>query len=96
MGVVFSMDLWKAPGPDGYLGIFYHHYWDIIGNDVVCTVRDFFSTGRLVKALNATNIVLIPKKELPSTVGDYRPISLCNFVYKVISKILANMLKPLF
>lgn len=52
----------KAPGPDGYFGIFYHHYWDIIGNDVVCTSRDFFSTGRLVKALNATNIVLIPKK----------------------------------
>jgi hypothetical protein len=45
--------------------------------------------------LNLTNIALVPKVKTPSCVTDFRPISLCNVLYKLISKILANRLKKI-
>lgn len=45
--------------------------------------------------LNSTHIVLIPKTPHPDLVNQFCPISLCNYSYKVISKILANMLKQI-
>ena len=46
-----------------------------------------------MKELNATEIVLIPKVKGPENVTQFRPISLCNFVYKVISKIMVNRMQ---
>lgn len=45
--------------------------------------------------MNDTVIVMIPKKNNPEEMKDYRPISLCNVVYKVVAKCLVNMLRPL-
>ena len=56
-------------------------------------VKEFFVSGRFVKSINHTFIVLIRKKEEPDGLDDFRPISLCNFIYKVISKIVANRLR---
>ncbi|KAB2630222.1 hypothetical protein D8674_007741 [Pyrus ussuriensis x Pyrus communis] len=47
------------------------------------------------RRLNSTHIVLVPKTNNPDSVGQFRPISLCNYSYKIVSKILANRLKPL-
>jgi len=44
-------------------------------------------------SLNSTFITLIPKESAPESLSDFRPISLCNFVYKMISKIITNMLR---
>lgn len=56
-------------------------------------MQEFFETSVLDHRLNQTHIVLIPKVKNPETISQYRPISLCNFSYKVISKLLANRLK---
>ena len=56
---------------------------------------DFFTTGSLLRELNHTFIALIPKEALANELKDYRPISLCNNIYKLISKILAIRLQAL-
>lgn len=80
----------KAPGPDGMTPAFYQKHRSIVGNDVVNMTSRFFQEGVIEPSLNETNIVLIPKKKNPVTVGDLRPISLCNVLMKVITKVLSN------
>nr|GEU60555.1 hypothetical protein [Tanacetum cinerariifolium] len=67
--------------------------WDIVGNDVVNAVGEFFTNDNLLKELNHTVIALILKTKNPSRVNDYRPISCCNVLFKCISKIIANRIK---
>jgi hypothetical protein len=57
-------------------------------------LRSFFQTGRLLNRVNATILTLIPKKKNPANMGEFRPISCCNIIYKYITKILANRLLP--
>lgn len=83
----------NAPGPDGFNGAFFKHTWGIIGEDVSVAVKDFFARGRIHKGINATLLCLVPKKPIASGINDFRPISLCNILYKIISKILVNRLK---
>lgn len=91
--VFFSMGDDKAAGPDGFSAKFFKQAWPIIGGDVSKAVREFFVSGKLLKEVNATLIALIPKVDQPLNVGEFRPISLCNVLYKCISKILANRIK---
>lgn len=91
--VFMSMKADKAPGPDGFNGFFFQNTWHIIGKDVENAVLEFFRTGKLLGQANNTSISLIPKGKNPSSLGDYRPISCCNVIYKGISKLLANRLK---
>uniref|UniRef100_A0A803P6B0 Reverse transcriptase domain-containing protein n=1 Tax=Cannabis sativa TaxID=3483 RepID=A0A803P6B0_CANSA len=90
---MFQMHPDKSPGPDGMTPGFFQRCWHIVGRDVFRLVQEFFVTGSFPTSLNATNVVLIPKKKNPRSMGDLRPISLCNVLYKVISKVLANRLK---
>jgi hypothetical protein len=83
-----------SPGPDGFNVEFYLAAWTWIGEDVVQLVRNFFRTGIMPTHINDTHIALIPKKLVPLVPADYRPISLCNVIYKIIAKCLANRLKP--
>ena len=57
-------------------------------------VREFYTSAFLHSDLNQTFIALIPKKMQPMIPQDFRPISLCNVIYKVIAKSLADRLKP--
>ncbi|GKF98784.1 hypothetical protein Tco_0297567, partial [Tanacetum coccineum] len=80
----------RAPGPDGFTFAFFKKGWDVVGHDVCCAVRGFFSNGQILKEINHTFIVLIPKVSTPLRVNDYRTISCCNVIYKCISKFLTN------
>ncbi|XP_026459459.1 uncharacterized protein LOC113360132 [Papaver somniferum] len=92
--ILFSMSNDKAPGPDGFPPNFFKLNWDIIGNDIVSMVQHFFLFGHLLKEMNATFIALIPKVDNPTSPSHFRPIRLCNTTYKIISKLLAQRMKP--
>ena len=55
--------------------------------------KDFFVSGKFVKSLNSSFIVMVPKKEGADDFKDFRPISLVGSLYKLIAKVLANRLK---
>lgn len=67
----------------------------IVGESVRNEVKQIFKDNKVPEYLNRTNIVLIPKKTGPETLGNYRPICLCNTVYKIVSKIIVARVRPL-
>lgn len=74
--------------------IFFQQFWNIVKGDLIAAISSFFHSGNLLKSINETVITLIPKVDAPILVSQFRPISLCNVIYRVISKILVNRLKP--
>ncbi|XP_039161739.1 uncharacterized protein LOC104455464 [Eucalyptus grandis] len=90
---LFSLAKGKAPSPDGFTAEFFKSNWDIVGPLVIEAVKDFFSSGCLLKEVNATILALIPKVPNACEVND-RPIACCNTIYKLITKILANRIAP--
>ncbi|KAL2230784.1 UNVERIFIED_CONTAM: LINE-1 reverse transcriptase [Sesamum indicum] len=85
----------KAPGPDSYSSGFFKAAWPVVGEEVTRAVLDFFSTGKLLKQINSTILALIPKVHTPMSVNDFRPISCCNVLYKIIAKLLVQRLNVL-
>ena len=85
----------KALGSDGMPPLFYQTFWQRIGLEVSEAVLSCLNSGTLLKSINHTFISLIPKVNNPKSVSEFRPISLCNMLYKIISKVIANRLKPL-
>ena len=83
----------KAPGPDGMPPLFYQNFWDLVRGDVSGSILNFLNSGSLPSPLNHTFVRLIPKTKNPKRVTEFRPISLCNVLYKISSKVLANRLK---
>lgn len=76
--IVFQIPADKSPGPDGFMGSFYHEYWDVVD-----MVKAFWFSGKLLRKLNHIHLVLISKVLSPRMMSQLRPISLCNVVYKV-------------
>ena len=85
----------KSPGPDGMPPLFFQYYWDLVGKDITTSILFFLNSASLPKNLNHTFITLIPKVKNPELVSDFHPISLCNVLYKIFSKVLANKLKKI-
>jgi hypothetical protein len=90
---LFQMAPLKSPGLDGFPPAFYQDHWNLVEEEVVTAVREFFNNGCIDPDINFTHIALVPKKKNLVGVSDFRPISLCNVVYKILSKVFANRLK---
>ncbi|KAL6185324.1 hypothetical protein ACLB2K_041458 [Fragaria x ananassa] len=90
---VFDSGALKAPGPDGFSGTFYQHHWETVLEVIHQSAHHHQSISNLIRNLNQTHIALIPKMIPPTEPVHFRPIALCNFSYKILSKIIATRLK---
>jgi hypothetical protein len=85
----------KIPGHDGWTVEFFTYFFDLVGEDLLDMVEESRLRGSIAGSLNSTFLTLIPKANKPVTFEDFCPISLCNLCYKLISKIIANRIKPI-
>ena len=85
----------KSPGPDRLNPFFYQKIWPFVGDEVVRACSSWTKYGIFPSHLIATDVVLVPKFENPTSMKDMPPISLCNVLYKIMSKVIANRLKIL-
>ncbi|KAF3662107.1 hypothetical protein FXO38_11360 [Capsicum annuum] len=92
---VSSFKPYKSPGLDGIHPFFYQKYWYIVGSSLKDFCTNVFTAWTIPLTINETFNCLIPKFSYPSTINQYRPISLCNTTYKIITKIIVNRMKPL-
>lgn len=76
----------KSLGPNGCRAVFDQQHWETVENDVCEAVLSILNGECLTFSLNKTFITLIPKKINADCVNDFRPISFCNVLYKLISK----------
>jgi len=90
---LFDMHPLKALGPDGFQALFFHRYWNLVGNQLTILATKVLRGEESPDKLNETFSALIPKVDQPQMVTQLRPIGLCNVVYKVITKCLVNRLK---
>lgn len=88
------MKPFKAPGPNGLHAGFYQHIWHEVRKSVCEEVKAIFMYGVFPDHLNDTLVTLIPKYQSPESLNNYKPISLCNSVYKIVSKILVERIRP--
>jgi len=91
--VVWDCDSFKSTGPYGDNFGFIKDFWLDMKDDIMRFVSDFHRNRKLVKGINTTFIVLIPKVDNPQRLNDFRPISLVGSMYKIITKLLANRLR---
>ena len=83
----------KAPKLDGMPALFYQKYWSMLGQDVSRYCLNILNEGASLVNINKTHIILVPKTKDPRNIKLFRPISLCNVIYNIVSKVLVNRLK---
>lgn len=85
----------KSPGPDGFTNEFIKKCWPIIKNDFYELCWAFQNNNVCLQSINASFITLIPKIQSPSSISNYRPISLLNSSIKLVTKLLGNRLQTI-
>lgn len=88
-----DMALGKSLGLDGFTTKFFHHRWFIVKNEVWALVAKSQRISGVLPTLNATFLILIPKEEKMIEPRKFRTISLCNVIYKIITKVIYSYLK---
>lgn len=74
----------KVSGVDGFSALFFQRCWHIVGGDIVSYSLGILNEGKEIDSTNITNAVLIPKVSHLTNIENFRPISLCNVLYKVV------------
>lgn len=92
-GIINSLPSNKSLGPDGFNIEVMKKCWPIISQEFYDLFNSFHTELICVKSINGSYITLIPKKDIPSNVNDYRPISFLNSSVKLLTKLLANKLQ---
>jgi hypothetical protein len=87
--VVQDLPKGKAPSPSGFTTDFFHYCWPMLKEEVWQLVEESRRSGKFLPMLNATFLTLIPKEERVINPKNFRPIALCNVIYKIISKVIA-------
>ncbi|XP_074305090.1 uncharacterized protein LOC141640025 [Silene latifolia] len=90
---IFQLGPLKSPGPDDIPAIFFHNCWHFIKHDVIGTALAILNGNSSPEFLNKTFLVLIPKSSAPEMVDNFRPISLCNVIMKIITRCITNRWK---
>ena len=93
--VLKTMEPLSAPGPNGMPPTFFQTYWSVVGDDVSSALLNCLNNCSMPVEINHTFITLIPKVKSPERIFEFRSISLCNMIYKLVSKVLANRLQGL-
>ena len=83
----------KYPGPDGFTSNFFHYFWDLIKEEVFEITAESRDKKGVLKYFNATFLTLIPKEAGADSPNKFRPISLCNVIYKIITKVTSKPTK---
>ncbi|KAM6571204.1 hypothetical protein CsatA_015284 [Cannabis sativa] len=91
---VFSMPSDKSPGEDGMNGMFYQNHWNDVGDVVIKAVLECLNGQGDLFSINSTIVTLVPKTKAANNMKDFRPISLCNVLYKIVSTVLVRRLQP--
>lgn len=84
----------KAPGPDGFNFSFIKKAWSFMKRDVLDFFKEFHSNARIASGINSSFLTLIPKLDGANSFKEFRPICMVGCIYKILSKVLANRLKP--
>ena len=92
---LWSLQAFKAPGSNGLHAGFFQRFWLLVGDSVKAGVKHIFTSLSMPEYLNRTLITLIPKCNAPKSLSNYRPISLCNTVYKIVTKMIMARIRPI-
>lgn len=87
-----SWDLKKRS--DGFQAISFQHQWDLVGFSVINVILEVWSGKCNWAEINRTPLVLIPLVQQPESINNFRPISLCNVTYKILTKVIVNGSAP--
>jgi hypothetical protein len=85
----------KLPGSYGFTTYFFQSCWSVVGKEVWEVMEDSRVSRNILQYFNSTFVTLIPKYQSANMVDNFMPISLSNSIYKTITKIIVNHLKPI-